>query len=147
MRGLFVRASTSCTEYLSTGSNVHSLDMMTSHLLQFTRLLSSSVQYSEVALQKNVSMSYTKYATSLIAESKTNLTEVGTELLHCIVKSILYQTLPEPDWLVPGDHRYWLHTRLDPCWALNLMCSQQLVSDHLQASAVLPSLVRTSHLC
>ena len=33
------------------------LDMMTSHYLQFTSLLASSVQYSPVALLKNVSIS------------------------------------------------------------------------------------------
>ena len=50
LRGRFASASTSCTEYLATGSYVHSLDMITIHFLQFTSLLSGSVQYSQVAL-------------------------------------------------------------------------------------------------
>ena len=58
-------------------------------------------------------------------------------MLHCTVQSILYQMLPEPNWLVPGDCNYRLHTWLDPCGALNVVCSQQLVSDRLRAGAVL----------
>ena len=45
-----------------------------------------------------------KDITSLINESKTELTKVKTELLHCTVQSMLYQIQPEPNWLVPGDN-------------------------------------------
>ena len=37
--------------------------------------------------------------------------------------------VPEPNWLIPGDCSYWIHAQLDPCEALNIVCSQQLVSD------------------
>ena len=50
MRGLYVGVPTSCTEYLPTGSYIHSHNMITSHWLQFTTLLSVSVQHSQVAL-------------------------------------------------------------------------------------------------
>ena len=63
------------------------------------------------------------------------LTKFRTELLYCTVQGILYQMLPEPNWLVLGDHSSRVHVRLDPCGALNLVCSRQLMSDHKRAGA------------
>ena len=60
------------------------------------------------------------------------------KLLHCTVQSILYQKLPEPNWLDPGDHSHWLHAWLDPCGALNLVCSRQLVSDRETGQRIFP---------
>ena len=46
------------------------------------------------------------------------------------MQGIIYQELPESNLLVLGDRSSPVHTQLDPCGALNLMCSGQLVSDH-----------------
>ena len=37
-----------------------------------------------------------------------------------------------PNWPVPGGICYWVHTRLDPHEALNVICSWQLVQHHFR---------------
>ena len=58
-------------------------------------------------------------------------TNYARSVCHCI--NLSYQV--SLDRLVPGDRSYWLHARLDPCGALNLVCSRQLVSDRKRAGA------------
>ena len=93
------------------------------------------------ALRKNV---FIQYAEKWFAELLSKINLIALQL-----NVPLYQKLPEPNWLVLGDRSYWLHTRLDPCGALNLMCSRPRngPAHFEQYLLVLPILYLSMHWC